>query len=157
MKKLLLAVVSFLCLSIGAQADEWKHNYLRSSDGADISVDYKYMSERASIFASPVWLNVLLPAGVHCPTSLRVVFENHYDLVGFHQNTLEKQHIVDLYAASSVGSRCRYTGRLPFVLLSSSQRSYGYNYRQELSLVVNGRWLKDPISNSTTFKLKMRW
>lgn len=137
----------------GVTRDNWAHVKLYASDGAVITVDYTALAGGGAITASPVWVNVSggrLGGG----NKLRVVLMNYYDCAGSVNGKLESTQQIDLaYAGNG-----RYTGKAAKgVTLSSGGMGYGYTFRQELAVVVDGKWLSVANSGSNNFGFKMTW
>lgn len=128
---------------------DWKHVDLRSDD-VRIAIDYKATGDGRSLSATPVWLNVTSD-GLHAESRVRAVFVNYYDSSDMEPNTVESSIEIDLTPADDGH---RFTGALPQpVALSRSEVGYGYNFRQELAVVIDGRWVKATPSQNFAFKL----
>ncbi len=129
----------------------WKHINLQAADGTRISIDYSPLSLGSEIIAAPLWVTVSRP-GLTGAEKVRAVIMNYYDSSNISANTLYEKQELDLKyngtAFQLEGSR---------VELSQSHIGYGYNFRQEIAVVVDGKWLSDPVNGSHNFKFKMNW
>ena len=132
----------------------WSHVTLVGADATHISIDYQQGSDSGGYLAKPVWINVDLPASADCATSGQAVLLDRFDSVGgAHEFAVDK---IDL---TSSGEPCRLTGSLgsPYGGTGSLYIGFfgGGAYRQELAVVIDNRWLVDPISGSNNFKFSM--
>lgn len=132
-----------------SQKENWKHVRLTAADGTAITVDYTVQDLAGSVIASPVWINVS-GRDFNKVGNVRVLLINYYLTSGPIQ--LEDTQQLDLkYAGGS-----RFTGQLQKVLMSEGTYMYGGNiFRQELAVVVDGKWLRDPVSGTNNFKFQL--
>ncbi|HAH32954.1 MAG TPA: hypothetical protein DCL44_11645 [Elusimicrobia bacterium] len=136
-----------------SRADQdWKHARIYAADGTVIAVDYSIMGLGGSITAAPVWFNVTNKA-FGSRNKIRVVLMNYYDNQGMPSGQIQETQQIDLTYTGGT----RYTGQAQKVVLSESHIGYGYNFRQEISVVVDGQWLSTTQGNSHNFPLKMTW
>jgi hypothetical protein len=85
---------------------------------------------------------------------------NYYDSSNIAANTLFETQQLDLKPVppDSYGhGPLSYQAQGQRVELSQSHIGYGYNFRQEIAVVVDGKWLTDPVNGSHNFKFKMVW
>lgn len=133
--------------TVKSEKDAWKHVSLVAADGTRITVDYSVLDLGGSVIATPVWVNV---EGANAG-KVRVVLMNYYFFPNGSLKLRDTQQIDLKYAGGS-----RFTGELQKVLLSEGTYMYGGNlFRQELAVMVNGQWLRDPISNTNNFKFQL--
>ncbi len=132
--------------------DSWKHARLYAADGTVIAVDYSIVDLGGSIIAAPVWVNVTNKA-FGSRNKIRVVLINYYDNQGGPSGQVQETQQIDLTYAGGT----RYTGQAQRVSLSESHVGYGYNFRQEVAVVVDGQWLSTTQGNSHNFGFKMTW
>lgn len=138
--------------------DNWISNRLKAKDGTEIILSYSIASENLpesqELVAKPIWVNITLPAGRDCSAKVRAVVINYYDSSNVPANKIESQQEVDLVLSPRPESRCEFYAELKPIRLSSSHIGYGYNFRQEIAIVVDGQWLVDPVNGSNNFKFK---
>ena len=132
--------------------DSWKHARLYAADGTVIAVDYSIVNLGGSIIAAPVWFNVTNKA-FGSRNKIRVILINYYDNQGGPSGQVQETQQIDLTYAGGT----RYTGQAQKVSLSESHVGYGYNFRQEVAVVVDGQWLGTTQGNSHNFGFKMTW
>lgn len=161
--------VAILLAALRASADSWSHINLRSADQTSINVDYvpHFLSDTShkptNIYtADPIHINVMgsrLTGAQH----VRVIVSN-YEVTPENQWYLEAMYTLDLTWCGH-----HYTGELREAKLSRSHipidykpmtiRRQGYggitSFTQDLSVVVDGVWLQDPISQSHNFKFNL--
>ncbi len=139
----------------------WKQAKFTASDGTKIVVDYSPLSLGAEIIASPLWVTVVKPGmGFTGAEKVRAVIMNYYDSSNIAANSLfEKQELdLKLVPPGSYGhGPLSYQAQAQRVELSQSHIGYGYNFRQEIAVVVDGQWLTDPVNGTHNFKFKMGW
>jgi len=98
------------------------------------------------VIAAPVWVNV---EGRNLG-NVRVVLMNYYVTPG--PVMLHDTQQMDLQYAGGI----RFSGQFQKVLMSEGTYMYGGNlYRQELAVVADGKWLRDPVSNTSNFKFQL--
>jgi hypothetical protein len=120
--------------------DNWCHVGLSATDGTTINVDYQVNGPygRGSYYQlSHVWVNVSNNK-VNSNAKVRAVL--------IHKNQSATTYQLDLQSAGSG----RFSGSL-----NADQSITGNTYDQtsdEIAVVVNGQWLKDPISRNNNFK-----
>ncbi len=132
--------------AVKEEKDVWKHVKLTASDGTRITVDYSVLDLAGSVIAAPVWVNV---EGGKLG-NVRVVLMNYYVTQG--PVMLHDTQQIDLKYSGGV----RFTGQFQKVLMSEGTYMYGGNlYRQELAVVADGKWLRDPVSNTSNFKFQL--
>ncbi|MCX5792555.1 MAG: hypothetical protein NTY45_10160 [Elusimicrobia bacterium] len=132
--------------------DSWKHVRLYAADGTVIAVDYSIVNLGGSVLAAPVWVNITNKAfGSH--NKVRIILINYYDNQGGPSGQVQETQQFDLTPAGGT----RYTGEAQKVVLSESHVGYGYNFRQEVAVVVDGQWLTTTQGNSHNFGFKMTW
>ena len=130
-----------------SRQENWRHVRLVAADGTVVTVDYSVLDLVGSVIAAPVWVNV---EGRNLG-NVRVVLLNYY---AFQNGPLKLQDTQQTDLKYAGGTR--FTGQFQKVLMSEGTYMYGGNlFRQELSVVVNGKWLRDPISNTNNFKFQM--
>ncbi len=129
----------------------WKNIRLQAADGTRLSIDYSPLSLGSEIIAAPLWVSVAAPR-FSGSEKVRAVIMTYYDSSNIAANTLKDTQNIDLkfngQAFQAEGQR---------VQLSESHIGYGYNFRQEIAVVVNGQWLTDPANGTHNFKFKMGW
>ncbi len=129
----------------------WKNVRLQAADGTKITIDYAPLSLGGEIIAAPLWVTVSGPR-LKGSENVRAVLLTFYDSPNMAANTLKEAQELDLkfngQAFQAEGQR---------VQLSESHIGYGYNFRQEIAVVVDGKWLADPVNGSHNFKFKMGW
>ncbi len=135
-----------------AKGDQnWKNIRLQAADGTRLTIDYSPLSLGSEIIAAPLWISVAA-SRFNGSEKVRVVLMTFYDSANIAANTLKDTQNIDLkfngQAFQAEGQR---------VQLSESHIGYGYNFRQEIAVVVNGQWLTDPANGSHNFKFKMGW
>ena len=129
----------------------WKNVKLQAADGTRISIDYSPLSLGSEIIAAPLWITVIRPGSTGAE-KVRAVVMNYYDSSNMAANTLYGKQELDL---KYNGAAFQAEGQR--VELSQSHIGYGYNFRQEIAVVVDGKWLTDPVNGSHNFKFKMYW
>ena len=141
-----------------ADSEKWNHAALVSRNGVAIQLDYQTVSSGpdsngfSATVASPVWITVSYPAFTG-QEKIRVVFLNFFKISGMAPNDMKSEQYLDL---NYVGDG-RFTGclREP-VSLFEGRIGYGYNFRQELAVVVSGTWLQTH-ETSSNFRLDLGW
>ncbi|HAH31913.1 MAG TPA: hypothetical protein DCL44_06325 [Elusimicrobia bacterium] len=134
---------------LGPTISGWKQAALKAADGTGITVDYITATTNKDVIAKTVWVNVY--TGDTAAHKIRVVLINYVYVVAG-QSPVKEMQQVDLQP-NGAG---KYSARLNSVVVSEGVYTYGGNrYRQEISVVKDGVWLKDPISNSNNFKFTM--
>jgi len=136
----------------GLKADlAWKNIRLQAADGTRLAIDYSPLSLGSEIIEAPLWVTVAAPR-FNGSEKVRAVLMTYYDSANIAANTLKDTQNIDLkfngQAFQAEGQR---------VQLSESHLGYGYNFRQEIAVVVDGQWLTDPANGSHNFKFKMGW
>lgn len=141
----------------GTRAElNWKHISLRAADGHSITIDYNPLSLGSEslgseIIAAPLWVTVA-NSRFTGGEKVRAVIMTYYDSSVIAANTLKDTQNIDLKynsrAFQAQGSR---------VQIMESHIGYGYNFRQEIAVVVDGNWLADPVNGTHNFKFKMSW
>ncbi len=140
---------------------DWKHVQLKSANDVFISVDYQIISGaigsglRGPIgeIAQSIWVN-LYSSAFKRSDKVRVVLINHtsVDVLG----RVIKDPQVFQVPLKYVGDQ-HFTAQLPdLVSYVSAQRGWaeGAN-QQELAVLVNDDWLKDPVSGESNFKFQL--
>jgi hypothetical protein len=154
---------------------DWHHTRLRSSQGTEIRLDHKphflrycdewtagtatYTEERADWTGQPLWFNVSNAAftgneNVHAVFILKRdsnadcgIYEN----CGFFQ--------VDLTYAGNHRFTAQWQDGNPIWVKQQVARSDGSKWTtgnaQEIAVVVDGNWQKDPISHSNNFRFEL--
>lgn len=129
----------------------WKNIRLKAADGHSIAIDYNPLSLGSEIIAAPLWVTVANPRFTGAE-KVRAVIMTYYDTSVMAANTLKDTQTIDLkyngQAFQAEGQR---------VQIMESHIGYGYNFRQEISAVVDGNWLTDPVNGTHNFKFKMGW
>lgn len=131
----------------------WRQSSFTSSDGTGIAVGYSPISLGGSIIASPVRIEVRR-SYFRGTEKVRAVVMNYYDSSAMPQGQIQETQTLDLQYDGHGGFYGELSGK---VLLSESHIGYGYNFRQELAVVVDGVWLKDPLNGTSNFRFKMSW
>lgn len=119
----------------------WRHANLKAADGTEINVDYNVFRAGDGLLADPIWVNVSNPAFCGGERA-RVVLINS-SLAGQSTQTLDLE-----YAGQG-----RFTARAGRVWIIQPEA----NFSQEIAVVVDGKWLTDPVSGSNNFKFRMTW
>lgn len=119
----------------------WRHANLKAADGTEINVDYNVFRAGDAIMADPLWVNVKNPA-FSGGEKVRVVLINSTVLTQSTQ-TLDLEH----------AGQGRFTARAGRVWIMQTEASFN----QEIAVVVDGKWLTDPVSGSNNFKFRMTW
>lgn len=128
----------------------WRHVKFTAADGTGITVDYSVQDLTGSVIAAPVWINVS-GGNFNNVGNVRVVLMNYY----FFPNGPVKLHDTQQLDLKYSGGP-RFTGQFQKVLMSEGTYMYGGNiFRQELAVVVDGKWLRDPVSNTNNFKFQL--
>lgn len=129
----------------------WKNIRLQAADGTRLVIDYAPLSLGGEIIAAPLWVTVANPR-LNGSENVRAIIMTFYDSSNVAANTLKDTQTIDLkfngQAFQAQGQR---------VQLSESHLGYGYNFRQEIAVVVDGQWLADPVNGTHNFKFKMGW
>lgn len=144
-----------------AMSDSWKHILLRSAENVSISLDFQehhdsfFSSQNESTWsAAPFTISVSYP-GLSAQNSVRVVLMNFRRLMGpgaaRDAEQLETQQLDLEWRGGGVFS----TSIFQFFPLHQEGPTGCFDYRQELAIVISGRWLWDPISRTHNFKLDM--
>jgi hypothetical protein len=126
----------------------WRKANLRSEDGTEITVSYVPLDLGGETVAAPAWVIVSSPR-LRGTEKIRAVIMTYYDLPSVGGSTLTDTQTLDL-KYSPYGSFSAQAQKL-------SMFGVGFSFRQEIAVVVDGRWLVDPVSGSHNFKFKMRW
>ena len=129
----------------------WKNISLASTDGARIIVDYASSFYDGNFTADPMWITVSSPrftGGEKVRAVIMTYYENSY-MAGKLKDTRE----VDLpYNGQAFQAK---TGGVS--IIESLHVGYGFNcvMRQEMAIVVAGRWLTDPANGTHNFRFQM--
>ena len=125
---------------------------LQAADGARLTIDYNPLSLDNEIAAAPLWVTVAAP-WFNGSEKVRAVLMNYYDRSNTSANILKDTQTIDLQFN---GVAFQAEGRRVQLLISHlGYIGYDYNFRQEIAVVVNGRWLTDPVNGTHNFKFKM--
>lgn len=136
-----------------AVADQgWKHANVQAAGGEKIAVDYQLHGWAEKTIASPIWVNISA-GSFNGSERIGAVLLNYYDGSGMPAGQLQSSQRLDLVYAGGG----RYTAAAQPVVVSESHIGYGYNFRQEIAVVVDGKWLVDPVSGGHNFKFGMSW
>ena len=139
---------------------DWKHVYLKSAEGVAINIDYKTFSQPGQLsmrtMANPIWINVMYPK-LNGNEKVRVIINNILKCTnGISQydcNKIKDNKIVDLKFAGNG----RFTAQVPGELFLVQNGPYvNYFYGQQLSAVISGHWLKDPVNRTNNFYFEMK-
>lgn len=171
LKKVMRATVLFVpvmlasAMSAGTAAagpTDWCHDYLRSADGFAINFDYQVIEtgpnpngpSEIKRTTSPAWLNVVgasFSGAEH--VSAVIVTHGYSEKCGPVECGLydEQVHHVDLAFAGGNRFTGQVSGDLPFQLYVEGDDD-ATQYLYEIAVVVDGRWLKDPVSGSSNFR-----
>lgn len=138
--------ISELAGRMEAAHDSRKHAVLQTTDGTKVALDYRLVVQANAItLADPVQLEVRNTAFTG-KEYIVVVLMNFYPSP--HYNGVEKvRNIVLKYAGGG-----RFIAQADRVVLRDAA---GGLYRQEIGVVVDGKWLAVPASQSYYFKLTM--
>ncbi|MCX5786400.1 MAG: hypothetical protein NTX59_12000 [Elusimicrobia bacterium] len=129
----------------------WKNIRLNAADGSSIMIAYNPLSLGSEIIAAPLWITVANPKFTGTE-KVRAVIMNYYDSSVMAANTLQGTQNIDL---KYNGQTFQAEGQR--VQIMESHIGYGYNFRQEIAVVVDGNWLIDPVNGTHNFKFKMGW
>lgn len=143
------------------QFDPWQHLKLASSAQHQISIDAFVESVEANqgtAIAGPLWIN-LSHHSFNGSERVRAILLNHAYLAYYPRpngptpgiTTLAKDQEFDLTWCGD-----HFAGKAPETFFVK-YRGYGYvnQFFQELAIVVNGEWLKDPVSQSSNFLFQL--
>lgn len=121
MKNLIPALILALSpalLTPSARAAEWKHATFAVAGGGWVSVDYQIqrLGSDRRLWATPIWVNVTLPAGTDCRAQATGDFLRiRYDYPAASSKVARPVHVGNpLYVTlepAATASGCRYTGR----------------------------------------------
>jgi len=160
MKSIVLAALGFAVLSSSAAlAGEWKHAQLVSAEGVAIDVDYTVKSDtfngcyKCTLFtrSDALWINVTAP-NLSEGDKVRAVLVNKgkfataSDVIHF-----ETKEIDLTYAGNG-----RFTADAGSLRIWGSGYAGAETFTLEVALVVNGTWLKDPMSQTNNFVLPLQ-
>ena len=160
MKSIVLAALGFAVLaSSSALASEWKHSELVSAEGVAVEVDYTVKSDvftgcyKCTLYtrSDALWINVSAP-NLSEGDKVRAVLVNK----GKFATTPDVLHF------ESKEIDLTYAGNGRFTADAGSLRIWGAGYAGtetftlELALVVNGTWLKDPVSKTNNFVVPLQ-
>ncbi|MDA8244996.1 MAG: hypothetical protein M0025_12865 [Elusimicrobia bacterium] len=139
----------------------WKNIRLAAQDGTKIVIDYAPLSLGGETIASPFWVTVVKPGmGFTGGEKVRAVVMTYYDTSNMAANTLYETQELDLkpvYPGSYGHGPVTFQAKGQRVEILQSHIGYGYNFRQEIAVVVDGRWLADPVNGTHNFKFKLDW
>jgi hypothetical protein len=132
--------------------DDWKHARLQSAEGVRISIDYQisvtHPSESETLVqATPAWINVTFPGA--CPSATRTVVSSFLGDPGELLSEVSSEQI-DLILQRG---DCRFSAELGKLTVAQGNESGGINLAQKVSIVADGNWLTDPVSNSHDFQV----
>lgn len=118
---------------------------LRAADGTEITVEYEPSRGGDEIRAESVRLRVR-NAGLRGAEKVRAVLMNYFD--GQVAAGMKDSQTIDLAFDGAA-----FTGKAaPLTLMQPEM-----NFRQELAVVVDGRWLTDPVGGGHNFRFKLAW
>lgn len=142
MKALIVSIFSIVLLQT-ASASDWKRIQLTSANGTQVNLDYKISCQQYSLGPAcnvyPLWVNVI-GGNVRQDSRVRIVLKNlPMDNHGMYVN--RETDVVDLNFAEGA----RFTA--PVRMSTNAFRHF-----QEISVVVDGHWLRDPMSGSGNFQ-----
>lgn len=134
----------------------WKHVSFQAADMTVINIDYAVASQEPDqnagdgvvAYAVPMWINVINPAY----NGTEKVSVTIMEPTGWQPVDIDLEYVED------VGGK-RFTGRSG-QRIALVGRSSGVDYSKkikELSVLVNGVSLTDPVSDSKNFKFRMSW
>ncbi|MBI4350333.1 MAG: hypothetical protein HY550_02735 [Elusimicrobia bacterium] len=129
----------------------WKHVGLQAADGTKIAIDYSPLSLGGEVIAAPLWVTVA-DKRLTGSEKVRAVIMTYYDSSNMAAITPKEIQNLDL---KFNGQAFQAEGRR--VQISESHIGYGYNFRQEIAVVVDGKWLTDPVNGSHNFRFKLGW
>lgn len=134
----------------------WKHIAFQAADKTVINIDYaisrqdpgQSAGDGVVAYAVPMWINVVNPAY----NGTEKVSVTIMEPTGWQPVDIDMEYVED------VGGK-RFTGRAG-QRIALVGRSSGVDYPKkikELSVLVNGVCLMDPVSDSKNFKFRMSW
>lgn len=131
---------------------DWKFVNLRAADGTIITVDYVPVSLGGEVIAAPVWITVVNGA-FKGTERVRVVLLTYYDGPAQAAGTLFETRYLD---PAYTGHRS-FQAKTERLELSQSHIGYGFSFRQEIAVAVDGVWLTDPVNGTHNFRVKLGW
>lgn len=133
----------------GVTVGGWKHANLKAADGTVISIDYTPITAPNYVLANPVWVNIWFSGPA--PRQVTAILSNFLYVTAGPSPVKDTQQVTLYHAGGG-----KYTGQFQRVLLSEGVYSYGGNiYRQEIAIMKDGAWLKDPLNGTHNFKFRM--
>jgi hypothetical protein len=149
-----------LCLTHMARGEEeaWKHVQFVSKEGVSIQLDYQPVESRSLhciicstyYYANPLWISVSHPL-LRPSDKIRVVLLNFSK----HTGMLNEKLVVGEFDLKH-GAAGIFNKQLPALSIQRLDPEGEESYRQELAVVINGRWLKNSIDNSSNFGFKLK-
>jgi hypothetical protein len=150
--------ISFLTLfcSPSSFALNWHHSpTLKASSGAIINVDYQVQNMGNTTYATPLWINVYVPAYQCNPqttVSAVIVDTQTWYGEGIEHNVTTAQEGATLYYTNN----CKFTVGLPEnVAVNEGEDGYGYSTTHTISLIINGQSQINPVNGQNTFDLPL--
>lgn len=122
----------------------WKHSALKAADGTNIVLEFSAASLANEVIANPVNLRIYNYRKFSGRESVRAVVLTLQDNEG-------RTYLID---TKTVDLRFRYnefTATLRNVLMGRD----GNAFRHEIAVVVDGKWLVDPVNGSNNFRFSM--
>ena len=159
----LLATVTLAFASVftagAALAQDWKHASVKSAEGVTLNLDYTTKKDpvtgcyKCTLYTrtDALWLNIEAPGLGDGDTVRAVVLNKRYTQWTRPEPTEIETYAFDLAPAGN--------GR--FTVDAGTLRTWGQGYGGvedfvlEIALVVNGKWLQDPISGTSNFQLNL--
>lgn len=155
MFKILLSLTCFLASQMSFA--EWKHASAISAEGVQIQVNYEVKQGPVNCFkcsqytyATPLWITIE-HSSLKSSDKVRVMLLNFRKHSFYSKEQLEVQEL-DLKFFSEDSSFSQEAQ--PLVIYSSG---YGGTEicRQEIAVVINGQWLKNPVNGTSNFAIKL--
>jgi hypothetical protein len=159
LQKLTLSLATLLTLTTASASDEWSHKNLHGDAGLQISLDYKvskfwggcYKACPTIYYAGPLWAN-LRYQNISSQDQVQMVLINYSKSPHVNYFLPENQQTIDL--KFDVNEK-KFTGELKSIEIHLSGYGGTSEFQQEVAVVINGKWYKDPSTNSNfRFSLK---
>lgn len=129
--------------------DAWARIKLYAADGTSIEVNYLPSSASEGVTADPVRITINTPGLFPAWTKARVVLINYFDSNWIAPGTIHSQQELDMEPAG----RSTLVAYAKGITLMRPE----VNFRQEIAVVIDGKWLVDPVTGLHNFKFKMTW
>ena len=127
----------------------WKDLRLQAADGTEIVINYAPKDLGGTMIADPLWITVVNKA-YRGGEKVRVVLMTYYEATASSADSLKETKELDLPFNGTA-----YQAKGPEMRIFEGHHAWVHQFRQEIAVSVNGKWLVDPVNGSHNFRFKL--